>query len=241
MNKFRVYVVEDELLIARALEIAIEESGYEYVGGTDNAGEAIKDIIEIQPDIVLLDITIAGEKDGIALAHEINKISQTPFLFVTSHTTDQFLMRVNETHPAGFISKPFNESDIKANIMIAMNNHEDRLAKQAPPVLSYDEKILGLLRENIVQHLEKEDISVESLAETVSMSESTLRRFLKKMIDQSPGNFIREVRLEVAYELLKNKQEKSISQVANQVGFQNVNHFSQLFEKKYGLRASSML
>lgn len=240
MKKFRVYVVEDELLIARALEIAIEESGYQYVGGADNADEALSAIAEIQPDIVLLDITIAGDKDGIALAHEINKTSQTPFLFVTSHTTDQFLTRVNETHPAGFISKPFNESDIKANIMIAMNNHEARLGKQAP-VLSHDEKVLALLRDTIVQYLEKEEISVEVLADAVSMSESTLRRFLKKMIDQSPGSFIREVRLEIAYGLLETQQVKSIAQVANRVGFQNVNHFSQLFEKKYDIRASSML
>lgn len=116
----RVFIVEDEPLIADTIELALSEVGYEPCGWADHADDAMKGIRNTQPDIALLDISIDGDVDGIELAEKINAEFGIPFIFLTSYTDKVTINRVKKCNPAGFISKPFQPHDLHSNIEIAL-------------------------------------------------------------------------------------------------------------------------
>jgi DNA-binding LytR/AlgR family response regulator len=116
----KVFIVEDEPLIAADLEMNLQDLGYEVCGQADNAMDAIADMAVNKPDLVLLDISIEGDLDGIQLAAKINEKFQIPFIYITSHADKGTIERVKQTKPAGFILKPFDEGDLRSNIEIAL-------------------------------------------------------------------------------------------------------------------------
>ncbi len=119
-----IYIIEDEPLIAETIKTALEKVGYTIVGMTDNGKEALFDIEELQPDLILVDITLDGKMDGIEMVEYLRKKSEVPFIFLTSHSDEQTLERVKQTDPAGFIVKPFNEKTLQSNIELALYKHK---------------------------------------------------------------------------------------------------------------------
>ncbi|WP_332912932.1 response regulator [Algoriphagus boritolerans] len=122
MNKLKILIVEDELVIAEDLRETLEELGYEVCGIAISSREALALIEEKSPDLALLDIQIKGGKDGIELAAEINENYHLPFLMLTSHADIQTINRAKEVNPYGYLVKPFNEKEILAGIELAMAN-----------------------------------------------------------------------------------------------------------------------
>ena len=122
-------IIEDEPLIAETIKTALEKEGYTIVGMTDNGKEALFDIDQLQPDLILVDITLEGKMDGIEMVEHLKKKSDVPYIFLTSHSDDHTLERVKQTDPAGFIVKPFNEKTLKSNIEIAL--YKNKVQKQS--------------------------------------------------------------------------------------------------------------
>ncbi|MCB0461093.1 MAG: response regulator [Flavobacteriaceae bacterium] len=122
-NTLKIYIVEDEPLILETIKILVEEGGFQVCGTSDNAQEAIFDIDQLQPNLVLLDIILEGELDGVDLANRIRAKHNIPFIFLTSLSDEDTLKRVNETNSSGFIVKPFNENTLIANIELALYKH----------------------------------------------------------------------------------------------------------------------
>lgn len=120
----KIYIVEDEPLIAETIQTALKKEGYTIVGMSDNAKEALFDIEQLIPDLILLDIHIEGNIDGIELAQHIKKKFQIPFIFLTSFSDDLTLEKVKSLQPAGYIVKPFNEKTLKSNIELAIHKTE---------------------------------------------------------------------------------------------------------------------
>lgn len=116
----KIYIIEDEPLIAETIKTALEKEGYVIVGMTDNGKEALFDIEHLQPDLILVDITLEGKMDGIEMVEHLRKKIEIPYIFLTSHSDDNTLERVKQTNPAGFIVKPFNEKTLKSNIELAL-------------------------------------------------------------------------------------------------------------------------
>jgi DNA-binding LytR/AlgR family response regulator len=119
-SKVKIGIVEDEALIADHLAASLEDMGYEIVFIADNAHEAIAELENNPCDLMLVDINIHGEIDGIDLAHTLNRKFETPFIFVTSNTDKATIERVKFTEPAGFIIKPYTQKDLESNIEIAL-------------------------------------------------------------------------------------------------------------------------
>lgn len=125
----KIYIIEDEPLIAETIKTVLEKAGYSIVGMTDNAKEALFDIEALQPDLILVDITLEGKMDGIEMAGHLKKKSDIPFIYLTSHSDEKTLERVKQTDPAGFIVKPFNEKTLQSNIEIAL--YKNKVQKQS--------------------------------------------------------------------------------------------------------------
>jgi DNA-binding LytR/AlgR family response regulator len=135
----RIILVEDEPIIASDMEMILSRAGYEVVGVYDTGEEAIKAIVEHKPDLLLLDIELSGEMDGIALAELVSLRCPTPFLFVTSYFDKHTIERVERVNPAAYIVKPFQEKNILVNIELALQK------KLSRPVQSSTEKLIDKL------------------------------------------------------------------------------------------------
>lgn len=120
MGKFKIIVVEDEALIADNIADILENCGYEIPAVCGKAETALIEIEAKRPDLVLLDINLKGNLDGIDLAHEVNKRHKIPFIFLTSNSDEKTIERAKLTSPAGFIVKPFNKADLQSSIEIAI-------------------------------------------------------------------------------------------------------------------------
>lgn len=116
-----VLIVEDEPIIADDIALSLEEVGYIIDGIEASAEGALKHLSRSLPDIILLDIKIKGNEDGIRLGHKINQLYQIPFLFISSLYDQNTISRAKAASPAGYIVKPFKETDLKVNIELALS------------------------------------------------------------------------------------------------------------------------
>ena len=123
MKSLNIYIVEDEPLIAATIKAALLKQGYNVVGDAEDAVTALKDIAMLQPDLVLLDIQLDGNKDGVDLAQELD-LQQIPYLYLTSQTDPETIERVKATQPLGYIVKPFTEHSLRSNIELAWHSYE---------------------------------------------------------------------------------------------------------------------
>ncbi|OQP64738.1 DNA-binding response regulator [Niastella vici] len=121
-EKVNVLIVEDESIVALDLASGLERDGYHIAGIADNAEEAQQLFNENDIDIVLMDVNIIGDKDGIDTATEILKQKAVPIIYLTAFTDSATIDRIKQTHPAAFLSKPYNLTNVRIAIDLAVNN-----------------------------------------------------------------------------------------------------------------------
>lgn len=123
MEKISVLIVEDVSLVAEDIASKLTKHHMEVAGIYDNGEDAIRSLEEKIPDLILMDIQLAGAYDGISTAQIINQSNAMPIIYLTDHTHDKKAFdRAKKTLPAGYLSKPFNEIDLINAIEIAINN-----------------------------------------------------------------------------------------------------------------------
>lgn len=123
MKQLKIGIVEDDLVIAASIEMALSQIGYEPVPPVRNYDDALKMIAAENPDLLLLDITIEGKQSGIDLAQKINDDYGIPFIFLTSYSDPATVNRAKLANPYAYLVKPFNEGDLYSAIEIAFNNY----------------------------------------------------------------------------------------------------------------------
>ncbi|WP_025763727.1 LytR/AlgR family response regulator transcription factor [Dyadobacter tibetensis] len=120
MAAIKIGIIEDELVIARTILSTLEELGYTPCGPAISYTEAL-DMFESQkPELVLLDIQLAGRKDGFDVAEKINETYRIPFIFLTANSDFDTIDRAKKLKPHAFIVKPFNKEELYAAIEIAL-------------------------------------------------------------------------------------------------------------------------
>jgi CheY-like chemotaxis protein len=116
----KILLVEDDDIVARVARWRLEKLGYEVCGRATNSTDALNMAGMYHPELILMDIKIAGPDDGITTAQMLKKITSAPLIYLTSQSDDEFIARAAETRPAGFISKPFEDKDLRIAIEIAL-------------------------------------------------------------------------------------------------------------------------
>jgi CheY-like chemotaxis protein len=122
MSKGTILLVEDDDIIAKVVGWRLEKLGYSLCGRASSGTEALNLLERNVPDLILMDINIKGEINGIETTKMIKKRIHIPVIYLTSHSDDVTLARAKETYPEGFISKPFNDNDLKVAIELALNS-----------------------------------------------------------------------------------------------------------------------
>jgi CheY-like chemotaxis protein len=124
MVQTRILVVDDEAIVAEDIRRSLENLGYS-VPSVESSGEAaIKKVEENNPDLVLMDIMLNGEMDGIQAASHIRSRFNIPVVYLTAYSDEKILERAKITEPFGYIFKPFKERELQINIEIALYKHK---------------------------------------------------------------------------------------------------------------------
>jgi DNA-binding response OmpR family regulator len=122
LNEIDVLIVEDESIVAMEIESYVRNKlGYNIIATCSNAEDAL-DIIQAHPvNIILMDICIKGDKDGIELSEEIlRQYPETQIIFLTAHMDDYNVERAIKLDPVAYLSKPFNREELKVVMKIAV-------------------------------------------------------------------------------------------------------------------------
>jgi two-component system cell cycle sensor histidine kinase/response regulator CckA len=124
MDKKRIFIVEDENIVSLDMKKRLEKLGYEVPGIAASGEDAVKMVLEQKPDLVLMDIKLSGEMDGVEAAAEILKSYSVPIVYITAYAENTTLRRAKITEPFGYILKPFEERELHINIEIALYKHK---------------------------------------------------------------------------------------------------------------------
>ena len=122
-----ILIVEDEVLVARNLQEILEELRYEVCACVTSGEEAIAVAAENNPDLIFMDIQLAGNRNGIETARQIWEGLQIPAVFVTAHADLQTLANVKTTENYGYLVKPFQMSSVRAAVELALDRYEKEL------------------------------------------------------------------------------------------------------------------
>ena len=120
MEKIKILIVEDEMIIGANIALQLSSLGYDVIGIIPRAEEVLPKIRENTPDILLLDIYLKGDLDGIELAHIIQKEFKIPIIYLTANADDAHFNRAKTTNPYAFISKPFKKLDLQHAIELTI-------------------------------------------------------------------------------------------------------------------------
>jgi YesN/AraC family two-component response regulator len=234
----KILIVEDERLVAQHISQLLKDADYDICAIASDGGTAIKKIVELGPDLVLLDIRIKGETDGIEVGEHIQHFYDIPILYLTAFSDSDTLKRVKVTNPLGYILKPFRSEQLLSAISIALALHaasKPKISAQTnalPPDRSAIDYRLKSTVAYIQDHLDK-NINIEMLARTIGMSPSYFCRFFHQEIGCSPYQYIIRQRVAKAKIILK-QRDLSIGDAALQCGFASHTLLNRHFLKLVG-------
>jgi DNA-binding NtrC family response regulator len=124
MTKKKILIVEDEIIIARELEIILRNLRYEVCATVVSGEAALQATEKYRPDLILMDIMLIGDMDGIETSSRITSANDLPVVYITAYDDQQMLDRAKLTEPYGFILKPFETRTLYVVIEIALYKHQ---------------------------------------------------------------------------------------------------------------------
>ena len=244
-DRFTIVIAEDDDEIRQLLS---QELGQDYdVKACVNGREALVEALRCKPDLVVSDVMMP-EMDGNTLCTKIKSNPNTnhiPVILLTAKSLDEDKLTGLETGADAYIVKPFNMDILRRTIINIISSHRmlrlkyernDQLEDKVDniDIKSPDEKLLERVMNTINKHIADSDLNVEMIAEEVGISRVHLHRKMKELTGQTPHDFIRNIRLKRAANLLVN-QGMNVTEVMYACGFSNTASFSTLFKKFYGL------
>lgn len=125
--KIKVLIVEDEVLVAEEIAAELEDHGFQVTGIAISSEECFALLKEEPPHVLLMDINIKGNQDGIETVREINKTHTIPVVYLTANSDRKTTTRALATSPSAFINKPYAPKDLLIALEIAFNKHNDAL------------------------------------------------------------------------------------------------------------------
>jgi PAS domain S-box-containing protein len=123
MSGAQILVVEDEALVAKGIQSELRNMGYSVPTTASSGQEAIAKAEENQPDLVLMDVVLKGDLDGVQTAEQIHQRLDIPVIYLTAYQDDQTLGRAKLTQPFGYLLKPYEEQDLRTTIEVALHKH----------------------------------------------------------------------------------------------------------------------
>jgi two-component system, response regulator PdtaR len=150
-KKVNILVVEDEAIVAMALTDKLEAEGYQIVGIANNGLKAIELFEQNQVDLLLCDINIKGDFDGIETVTRMIAIKPIPVIYLTAFSDIETVERAKKTFPAAYVTKPYNIINLRIAIEMAINNFVERINPEKKLTVSPNFQDKENSKENILQ------------------------------------------------------------------------------------------
>lgn len=182
MNAF---IVEDNGINRVSLETILEDNSYQIIGSFSNAEEAWESLKNLQPDIILIDINLAGDKDGIWLGSKIRANLDLPFIFLTAYGDSETIERVKLTKPNGYLMKPYNEPTLLTTISIAIESFKNKEKNKKQSLYIKDNYIRVKLDTSDILYIQSEGNYLEIFLEN---KKHLIRSRLADFLLQLPNN-----------------------------------------------------
>jgi len=222
----------------------------------ENGTEGIEKAIQLIPDLIISDVMMP-EKDGFELCETLKKdrhTSHIPIILLTAKAdVDSKVLGLQKGADA-YLAKPFNQDELlvrmeqlivlRKQLQIRFSGTKGKKSlvdkqKIQTTKFALEEKFINQVNQIITEHLEEETFDLNQLSKELGMSASQLYRKLKAITGKSTAIYIRFIRLERAKELLHSTQ-KTVSEIAYQVGFKELAYFSRCFSEEYGVSPSQI-
>ncbi|MCO6462211.1 MAG: response regulator [Saprospiraceae bacterium] len=241
-DKPLILVVEDHTDVRKYIAIKLEDE-YQILEA-ENGKEGLKTALERLPDLVISDVMMP-EMDGFELCAKLKTnhlTSHIPVILLTARAEDKDRLEGLETGADAYLIKPFNTNELKIIVknqielrnLMRMKFNDKLIVKPSEiTITSVDREFIQKLLSQVETHLGDAQLSVSSLSGAVNMSVSQLTRKLKALINQTPQQFIRSIRMQRALELLKNKAG-NIAEISIWVGFEDPGYFTKVFKQHFG-------
>lgn len=172
MSKKRIMVVEDEGITAMRIKSSLDQMGYDVTSTVYSGEEAVIKAKEDMPDLVMMDIVLAGKMDGIEAAGQLRSLFNIPIVYLTAHSDGKMLKRIKDTEPFGYINKPFDEGELRAVIEIAFYKHEM-------------EQKLNEHKESLEVKVSERTAELESAVERLQQAEKKTRLHANELIESN--------------------------------------------------------
>ena len=188
MERIKVGIVEDEMIIADTICLALQNLNYDYCKPANSFAKAIQMIESEKPDIVLLDINLNAKLDGIDLGHHINANYAIPIIYLTANSDKATIERCKETLPNAFLIKPFSNEELFSAIEIALFSHSAKsgtlpISKNSILVKSIEKHKLTM-REGEIILLISEGFRYKEIADKLSLSHTTVKKHMQNIFQK---------------------------------------------------------
>jgi two-component system, response regulator PdtaR len=150
-KKVNILVVEDEAIVAMALADKLEAEGYSVIGIANNGLKAVELFEQNQVDLLLCDINIKGDWDGIQTVTKIIAIRPIPVIYLTAFSDVETVERAKKTFPAAYVTKPYNIINLRIAIEMAIHNFVERINPEKKPTISVNFQEKENSKEGILQ------------------------------------------------------------------------------------------
>ncbi|MHA1873410.1 MAG: response regulator [Candidatus Heimdallarchaeaceae archaeon] len=147
MDRFKILIVEDDILVAEDIKQSLQNSRYSVTSIVKSGQEALTKVEKNPPDLILMDIVLKSKMNGIETAHRIRTHFDIPIIYITAYSGDDILQQAKSTQPYGYIIKPINVKELLIAIEIALNKYREK--KNIEKHLSESETRYNQLLENI--------------------------------------------------------------------------------------------
>lgn len=248
-NKADILVVEDNLELQEYMRVLLES---EFNIITAENGQKALDIIPENKFQLIISDLMMPVMDGYQLLNELKNNDETrhiPVIMLTARADAKNKLKALQLGVDDYLMKPFDEEELYVRINNLLKRQEVRNDEKPAEInlsndiilSSKDQKWMKSFEDYVRSNFSNYNLSVSSLAYEFAMSESTLLRQIKRLIGITPIQYIQEVRLEYARELLENHEFDSIKKIADEAGYADVRSFSRSFKNRYGKLPSSFL
>ncbi len=246
LEKPLLLIVEDHVDLRKFI-ISCLGNDYRFIEAGDGK-EGLQKAIEEVPALVLSDVMMP-QMDGIEMCHKLKhdlRTSHIPLILLTAKATDESKLSGLETGADDYLIKPFNKIELLLKIRNQITAHAkmqekirlEFLSRSTPiEAVSNEEKFLAEVRKIIEARLTDEQLGVETIAKDIGLSRTQLYRKITALTGISMSEFVRKLRLQKASELLQ-QHWGPVSQVAYEVGFNNLSYFSKCFKEQFGVLPS---
>jgi AraC-like DNA-binding protein len=234
--KHKVLIVEDELIIAKDISNILEKEGFETKYGISNSQAALNELKSNSYNLVLIDVKLQSDSDGIEIGSALLKKDNIPYIYITSHSDNLTINRIQSTRPHGIIIKPFKPIDIVSTVSIVLNNYKHKNIDVLRSKESIKDEVPFMLK-NVINYINDnidKKIEITQLSSLTKWSHQHFIKLFSQFVEQTPYQYILYKKIEKAKALMA-ETESPLQSIAAELGFESYSNFFNAFKKETGL------